>query len=140
MDPGKKLCFFQAIFRKISFFSDKFPKSFDFSKQISKTFRLLCKNFRMTFFSHLLQNFRLSREIRNLPFTAKFWANYSISLKSHHFRTYFLYMIGYNFVSRPPCKPHDPQLKFWGSRHDQPPGLTPMQFASSFLSPVNTIR
>jgi len=36
-------------------------------------------------------------------------------LKSHNFRTYFLYMIRYNNASRPVHDPHDP------------PGLTPIR-------------
>src|SRR6218665_1558829 len=51
-----------------------------FPRQIDERFRLFSgKNFRITSLSHLLQNVRLSRQ--NLPFTAKFWANYSISLE-----------------------------------------------------------
>ena len=65
-------------------------KYIDLSRQISKKIRFTrqidekCRfnyrqNFRMTFYSHLFQNDRLSRQ--NLPFTAIFWANYSISLE-----------------------------------------------------------
>ena len=51
-------------------------------------------------------------------------------VKSHHFRTYFLYMIRYNNVSQPvndppprlPCDPHDPQPKIWGVT-PQPPRI-----------------
>src|SRR6218665_197459 len=66
----KKIRFFQANQRKISIFPGKLTKNFDFFSG---------KSFRMTFFSHLLQNVRLSRHY--LPFTAKFQANYSILLE-----------------------------------------------------------
>src|SRR6218665_3845773 len=48
-------------------------------------------------------------------------------LKSHYFRTYFLYMIRYNNVSRPVIDPHDPPLRSprppaenWGSYQPNP--------------------
>ena len=71
---GLKNRFFQANFWKLSIFPCKFSKNFDFSWQIYKNFRSFQtnfrkilnfsgKNFQMTyFFSHLLQNFRLSRQ------------------------------------------------------------------------------
>src|SRR6218665_441198 len=84
-------------------------------------------NFRMTLFRHLLHN---------LPFTAKFWANYSISLEKSPLSNLtsgdFLYMIRYNNVSRPsttPCDPHDPSPKSGGRDTPQHPGSTPMVYA-----------
>src|SRR6218665_3754423 len=69
-------------------------------------------NFRLTLFRHLLHN---------LPFTAKFWANYSISLEKSPLSNItsgdFLYMIRYNNVSRPSttaCDRHDPSPKSGG--------------------------
>src|SRR6218665_369980 len=74
---SKKFRFFHANVLKISIFTGK---NFDFSRQISENSRFFSgKHFRMTCFSHLLQNVRLSR--KKLPFTTKFWANYSISLE-----------------------------------------------------------
>src|SRR6218665_1185489 len=61
----EKFRYFQANLGKISIFSGKLTKNFDF-------LFFSGKNFRITFFSHLLQNVHLSRQ--NLPFrpTAKF--------------------------------------------------------------------
>jgi len=101
---------------KKSIFPDKFPKNFDlfldnftqkirFSRQISEKFR---------YYKAISQELRFSRE--KLAIYSYFWANYSMSLQSHHFRTYFLYMIRYNNISRPVHDPHDPSLpKIWGN-------------------------
>src|SRR6218665_1427509 len=57
-------------------------------------------------------------------------------LKIHHFRTYFLYMIRYNNISRPV---HDPPStsrtlcpKSEGVTTPKPPGLTPLIVLSCF--------
>src|SRR6218665_4136975 len=46
------------------------------------------------------QKFRFFRQI--LAIYSNFWANYTISLQSHHFRTYSLYMIRYNNIFHDP--------------------------------------
>src|SRR6218665_3930486 len=73
------------------------------------------------------QAFRFSRQ--KLPIYSYFWANYIILFlfKSHHFRTYFLYMIRYNNILRPV---HDPSATpprrpcpKSGGRDPQPPRI-----------------
>src|SRR6218665_3842027 len=66
-----------------------------------------------SFLSHLIKNFRLSRQICHLQQTSR--QILLFRLKSHPFRTYFLYMIRYNYVSRTvhnsPTIPCDPSFK-----------------------------
>ena len=64
---------------------DPSQKDFDFSRQIKNKNSIF---FRQKFpndlsFSYLLQNVRLLKQY--FPFTAKFWANYSISLEKSSF-------------------------------------------------------
>jgi|SRR6218665_1470999 len=70
----------------------------------------------MAFFSHLLLNFRLSRQI---------------SLQNSPLSTYFLYKIRYNNISRlprPPATSHDPPAQnLWRVATPNHPGLTPME-------------
>src|SRR6218665_3845363 len=59
------------------------------------------------FFSgNFIKKFRFSRQ--NWPFTAASGQIILFFFKSHHFRTYFLYMIRYNNISRPPTTPLRP--------------------------------
>jgi len=85
---SKKFRFFQAIWLKISIFPGQFPKNSDFSDNLRKKFEFPGKNW---------------------PFTASSWQIILFLFKSHHFRTFFLYMIRYNNISRPvhdpPCNP-----------------------------------
>src|SRR6218665_1922016 len=64
---------------------------------------------------------------KNCPFIATSGQIILFLFKSNHFRTYFLYMIRYNNISRPvhdsnappappPRPPCDPLPKIWGSR------------------------
>src|SRR6218665_2850770 len=109
---------------KISIFPGKFQKNFDFFRQFQK-FRLFQANFSeiLIFPGKLLKNFNFFREFKkkfdfpgkNCSFTATSWQIILFLIKSHHFKTYFLYMIRYNNISRPPCQ------KSGGS---DPPGLT----------------
>src|SRR6218665_1836317 len=69
--------------KKILIYPGKFPKNFDFSGKFKK--------------------FEFSG--KNWPITATSWQIILFLFKSHHFRTYFLYMIRYNNISRPV---HDP--------------------------------
>src|SRR6218665_3819428 len=65
-----------------------------FSRQIFTKFRFSVQKFPNDLFSHLLLNFRLSRQISHLQLL--FWENDLISLifsSTRQFRTYFLYMI-----------------------------------------------
>jgi len=66
-------------------------RNLDYCRQISEKFRLFQenfeeifsdfsgKNFRMTFFKSFAPKFQFIQ--KKLPFTAKFWTNYSISLE-----------------------------------------------------------
>src|SRR6218665_3830467 len=121
-----KCQFFQANFPKISIFQEnistfpgKLTKNFEFSRQIDEKFRFFQVNIsELPFFSHLLQNVRLSRQICHLQLNSR--QIILFLLKSHHFQTYFLYMIRYNNVSRPlhdplcdPPRPSQPTIWGW---------------------------
>jgi len=84
--------------QEIWVFPGKFTKNFDFFQAISpKNFDFPGRYFRMTFFPFIQTKlaiysfFRLSRQ--NWPFTATSGQIILFLFKSHHFRTYFLYMI-----------------------------------------------
>src|SRR6218665_1879056 len=77
--------FFQAISQEISIFQGKFPTNFDFFRQFHKKFRFSRQKFLNDLF------FLLSRQ--NWPFTATSGQIIIFLLKSHHFRTYFLYTL-----------------------------------------------
>ena len=79
----------------------------------SNKFRFFQANFRKIsiFFRQFHKKFWFSRQ--KLAIHSYFWANYSISLQSHHFQTYFLYIIRCNNISGPV---HDPCPKSGGSR------------------------
>ena len=53
--------------------------------------------------------------------------------KSHHFRTYFLYMIRYNNISRPV---HDHPCLNSGGCDSQPPGLRPLRLMKKIILSV----
>src|SRR6218665_3797576 len=117
---AKKIRFLQANFRKISIFQAILQKNIEFYRQISKNFD----------FFRQLQKFDFPS--KKLSFYSYLWANYSISLQNYHFRTYFLYMIRYNNISRPvhdsndPLRPSlRPPCPKSGGRDPQPPGLSP---------------
>ena len=100
---SEKFQFFQAISQKISIFPTKFSKKFNFSRQIFKNFWSFMGNFLKISFS-------------NCSFTATSGQIILFLFKSHHFRTYFLYMIRY--ISRPvhdpPCNPYlTPAQNLW---------------------------
>ena len=61
---------------------------------------------------------------RNWPFTATSGQIILFLFQSHHFRTYFLYMIRYNNILRPPAT--TPPAQNLGVATPNPPGLTPM--------------
>src|SRR6218665_34538 len=124
-------------------------KNFDFYRQISEKFRffqaILQKN--IEFSRQISENFDFVRQFKKIDFPSKNWPFTATSgqiilllLKSHHFRIYFLYIIGlrYNNISRPvhdpsdpaatlPATTHNPLPKIWRvarSRLPIPPGLT----------------
>src|SRR6218665_2490913 len=80
---------------------------------------------KINFFRQILENLDFFRQFhKNLDFPGKNWSFTATSgqiilflFKSHHFRTYFLYMISYNNISRPV---HDPVPKIWGSKPPTP--------------------
>src|SRR6218665_1821563 len=117
----KKIHFSRQISDKFRFFPGKFSKNFDFSS----------KKILITFFSHLLQNFPLSRgQICHLQLNSG--QIILFHLESHHFRTYFLYTVRYNNVSR-----HSKTLPrpFCDSPNNpQPPELTPMSTDADVIS------
>ena len=75
----QKIRFFSGYFTKKSIFRGKFPTNFDFFRQFHKNVDFPAKNWLFT---------AISRQIILFLF------------KSHHFRTYFLYMIrGHPFMT-----------------------------------------
>jgi len=94
----EKFRFFQAISNKKFYFPGKFLKNFNFLGNFPRKFDFPEKNW---------------------PFIATSGQMILLLLKSHHFWTYFLYIIRYNNISRPvhdtPAIPytslHDPQPK-----------------------------
>src|SRR6218665_2028245 len=59
------------------------------------------------------------------PFTATSGQIILFLIKSHHFRTYFLYLKRYN-ISRPVHDPPPPSHQNLGVTTPKPPGLTPL--------------
>src|SRR6218665_3831622 len=97
-------------------------KKFDFLRQIFEKFR---------FFQAILKIFDFPA--KNCSFTATSGQIILFLFKSLHFRTYFLYMIRYNNISRPvddpptiPLRPPTTPCPKSGGRDPQPPGLTPL--------------
>ena len=115
---------FLRQFHKALIFQDKFPKNFDFFLVISQQVLIFRANFRkISIFRRFHKNF-------DLP--SKNWLSTAISgqiilflFKSHHFRTYSLYMNRYNNILRPvhdpPATPHDPLPKIVNLGGRDPP-------------------
>src|SRR6218665_3843776 len=118
---------------------DQGQKNFDFYRQISEKFQffqaILQKN--IEFCRQISENFDFFRQLKKFDFPKKKLSIYSISLQKYtnHFRTYFLYMIRYNNISRPVHDSNDPPATRpslrppcpkSGGRDPQPPGLTPL--------------
>ena len=110
----KKIDFYRKIFEKFRFFQTILEIIFDFSSQIFKKYR---------FFRQFPKKFQFSRQ--KLAFTATFGQIILFLFKSHHFRTYFLYMIRYNSISRPPATPQPPCPKSGRSRPQPPQNWCP---------------
>src|SRR6218665_360186 len=110
VDPGptkfrffqaiKKIRFFPGKFGKISIFPGKFLKNFDF-------FRLILKKIQ---FSPAIKKISIFHA-KNCSFTATSGQIILFLFKSHHFRTYFLYIIRYNNFHRPPAPAPRPPPK-----------------------------
>jgi len=109
----KQIRFFQANFPKKLNFSGIFTKNFDSYRQISGEYR---------FFSGNLNFFDFPG--KNVPFIATSGQIILFLFKSHQFRTYFLYMIRYNNISRPihvsPCASTITPCPKSGGRDPQP--------------------
>src|SRR6218665_2904252 len=87
----------------MSIFPYKFSKNFNFTKKLTFPGKFPGKNW---------------------PFTATSGQIILFVFKSHHFRTYFLYTIRYNNISRPVHDhPYSPLPKLWGSRPPQLPRI-----------------
>ena len=125
MDPGQKS----------SISTGKFQKHFNFFRQFYK--RIVLSSFSGKFPKIVI--FQAIKEIdfpsKKCPFTATSGQIILFLFKSNHFRTYFLYMIRYNNMSRPVHDPNDPPAIIpaiptrppcskYGVRDPQPPGLT----------------
>jgi len=116
--------------KKLNFIGN-FPKNFDFFRQFHKqnnrffraNFRIFTGNFTKMFnFSRQISvKFRLFRQIhKKIRFSRKNWLFRPTAIsgqiilflfQSHHFRTYFLYIVRYNNILRPVHDPHDPPLR-----------------------------
>src|SRR6218665_588301 len=92
----------------------------NFSGYLTKKFRFFQANYRkISIFQENKKNSNFQAKIGHLQLLL---GKLFCLFKSHHFRTYFLYIIGYYNISRPvndplrpPCGPHDPPYpKSWG--------------------------
>jgi len=94
VDPGKKY---------FNYFPGKFSRNFDFFMQYQKKCRLFQPNFWKILTS---RQFKKKNRFpgKNCLCTATSGQIILFLFKSHHFRTYFLNMIRYNNISRPPAK------------------------------------
>ena len=78
-----------------------------------KKFRFFQANFLKTLICS--GNFTKNRFLgKNWPFTANSWQIILFLFKGHHFRTYFLCIIRYNNIARPPAAPRTPCPKSLG--------------------------
>ena len=156
---GKQIWFFQGNFQKISIFRGK---NFNFSRKIGKIFWFIQANCRkkiLIFPGKLMKNFDFSgKNFRMISFLI-IYSKTSVypdkicrlqlnsrqiilfRLKSHHFQTYFLYMIRYNNVSRPIhdtpwalCNPTHPEPKIGGSWHPHPSRIDADAFDDLMIS------
>src|SRR6218665_2965602 len=117
VDPGQKnVDFYRQISEKFQFFQAILQKNIEFCRQISGNF---------DFFRQLKKSIF---QAKSCPFTANSGQIILFIFKSNHFRTYFLYMIRYNNISRPfhdsidppATLPATPLPKIWGSRPSAP--------------------
>src|SRR6218665_4040525 len=122
VDPGKKISISTGKFpKKFQYFQAILQKNIEFCRQISENFD----------FFQAIKKIRFSKQ-KNCPFTATSGQIILFLFKNNHFRTYFLYMIRYNNISRPVHASNDPLRpslrpslrpllpKIWGSRPSTP--------------------
>jgi len=99
VDPGQKnFDFYRQISEKFQFFQAILHKNIEFCRQISENF---------DFFRQLKKSIF---QAKNCPFRATATSGQIILFlfRSNHYRTYFLYMIRYNNISRPVHDSNDP--------------------------------
>src|SRR6218665_3183588 len=108
---------FQKKIPQISIFSGNFTKSSDFLRKFAKHFYFFRQFKKNRFFQGKFpKNFDfLGNFTKNFDFPGINWLFAAISgemilflFKSHHFLTYLLYMVRYNYILRPVHDPHDP--------------------------------
>src|SRR6218665_1875577 len=93
--------------KKISISTGKFQKIFNFFRQFYKRVSSFAGKFpKILIFFRQLKKFDFPS--KNCPFTATSGQIILFLFKSNHFRTYFLYMIRYNNISRPVHDSNDP--------------------------------
>ena len=120
---------------KKSIFSRQISDKFRFSRQIFRKFRFFQANFqKISIFQGNLETIFLPG--KNCSFTTTSGQSFLLLFKSHHFRTYFLYMIRYSLIifhdpSTTPTTTLRPSLRpspcpKSGGRDPQPSGLTPL--------------
>ena len=101
-------------------FPGKFPKISIFSSNFTQKIWFFQANFRKI--SNFFRQLKFFSDFpgKSLSFTATSGQIILFLFKSHHFQTYFLYMISYNNISRPvhdphnPLRPHDPPAQNLG--------------------------
>src|SRR6218665_1589286 len=125
---SEKYRFFHVILQKILIFQVKFPKNFDFLGNFPKYFDFLGKFAKN--FDFFRQKFAKNIDFpgKNELFIAISWQIMLFLFKSHHFRTYLLYMIRYNNILRPvrdSTTPLRPCSKSGGRNPPTPPPRRP---------------
>src|SRR6218665_1087062 len=100
--------------KKSSIFCDNFTKKFLFSRQTFPN-------------DFLVIHSKVSRQ--NWPCTVTFGQIILFLFESHHFQTYFLYIIRYSRpnISRPSATPQPPHPKIWRVATPNTSGLTPLE-------------
>src|SRR6218665_2394034 len=118
----------ESIWFEIWGVADPGKRKFDFYRQIPEKFRFLqaislkksdfsTANFRkILIFQEILKKFEFPG--KNWSFTTTSWQIILFLFKNNHFRTYFLYMIRYNNISRPVHHPNDPPATPPATPHD----------------------
>src|SRR6218665_2015212 len=118
--------------KKNSISTGKFPKNFNFFRQFYKRISSFAGKFPKILIFSGNKKIRFSKQ-KIVHLQLPLGKIILFLFKSNHFRTYFLYMIRYNNISRPVHDSNDPPatllatpLPKIGGRDPQPPGLTPL--------------
>ena len=105
-----KISYFTGNLKKFRFFQANFWKNFDFFRPTFEKFRFSQENFwkirffqanfwKISIFSGNLKNLRFARQ-KLVIYSYAYGQIILFFFKSHNFRTYFMYMIRYNNISR----------------------------------------